>query len=214
VIQQINLYKPEFRPKTLFLSFRHMLLGGSLVMVVCALLSGYLANRVQELNVLLVSAQAGEARMNQQIVELEKRLNQKSRDTSLQKRNDRLKETLSRGRELLSVVSSQDADWNDNVSMADVLAGLARQTRQGIWLKEIQIGAQAQLMIHGIARSPEQVPAYLKQLGQESIFRGMRFDDLHLTLVKETQALDFTLASEPVDEADPDAPFTTRSADW
>ena len=73
---------------------------------------------------------------------------------------------------------------------ADHLAGLARQTINGMWFTEIQLheGGQ-QLALLGKTNKPEFVPQYLQKLVRESVFSGHEFRVFRLSMPEDSSRL-------------------------
>ncbi len=197
MIQQVNLYKAEFRPQRLILSVRHLLLGWGMVVFGCGLFTLYLVSFVEEKRSVLSEEQRTEQNMATQIATLEKKLSNRTRDTRLLEKNQRLKSLLSKGARLLLAVNGRASELNPGHSIAAVLRGLAGQVREGIWLNEILIGNRTELTIGGVTTRAELVPVYIKQLGVEHVFQGKRFADLSLHSEPGTDVMTFRIASTP-----------------
>jgi hypothetical protein len=196
MIQQVNFYKAEFKPKRVLFSFPQIALGWIVVTTGCALYSWYLLDAVGVTQDQMLASQAIDDSLNQQVSQLEEKVNARQRDPALQRKNDDLRSALQKGEELLHVVEDGEHGVSDTLSMASVMEGLARQSLRGVSLEEIHIEHGPELVIQGKAVSADQVPVYLQQLGDAAIFSGMRFDDLELNFEGGAQSMDFRVASK------------------
>lgn len=195
MIQQVNLYKVEFRPRKLLFSFNQILAVWGVTILGCFFFSWYLEFSLKEQKVSLIKAEQAELKMNQQVKSLEQRLSERTRDQSLQEDNDRLKDTLERGARLIVAVNGGQGDWSRSASMADIFEGLSHQTLTGIALDEIHISEGPELTIAGKTSEPAHVPTYLRNLGNEEVFSGMHFEELKLQTLDDSQLMAFRFSS-------------------
>ncbi len=139
-----------------------------------------------------------------EIDRLEQTLDTRSRDTRLVRKNQDLNTLLEQGATLLDTISNQQGQLSRHKGMADILKGLASSSAKGIYLSEINIGSDSELVIRGYAISAEKVPEYLKRLGREAVFSGMHFDDLSVGKTKDSDHLMFRISSTANDIAEVD----------
>lgn len=84
-------------------------------------------------------------------------------------------------------------------AFSNYFEALSRQTTAGVWLTGLFADwATDRVTIEARAVSPELVPAYLKRLDQESLFKGRQFSSL---AVRERELLRDGPAQAPHDEA-------------
>ncbi|NNC55736.1 MAG: hypothetical protein HKO07_08455 [Pseudomonadales bacterium] len=84
---------------------------------------------------------------------------------------------------------------------SEYMAGLGRQHVTGLWLQKIAVDKKgAQIAISGAMQKPSLLPRYLQRLGNENIFKGLRFQLMKIEeLPEKTQQMHFEVAvvSEP-----------------
>ncbi|MCB1692956.1 MAG: hypothetical protein KDI19_09330 [Pseudomonadales bacterium] len=203
MIHEVNLYKAEFRPKRLIASF-HQIVGAWLVVVlVCAGVSVWMhAGRIEQQEKLAKSLHL-ESQLNLQIASLSKELEQRSSDTTLERKNEQLKARLKQGADLLTFLEGRKVSLDGTASLAGMLKGFARQSGQGLWLTEIHAGGEDELSLSGYVDHAERIPAYLKRLGRDPAFEGRHFTALQVETVNKdgVNQLSFRLRSKPDTEA-------------
>ena len=70
----------------------------------------------------------------------------------------------------------------NDVSYAEYMRALARQSLGGLWLTGFKVGkGGAEIEILGRALRPELVPSYIRRLNQERALQGRAFDSLSMT---------------------------------
>ncbi len=89
-----------------------------------------------------------------------------------------------------------------DVSFASLLAGLARQDREGIWLERIAFSNGGEdIELEGRVERAKALPAYLRRLGDESSFANRRFRTLAVERAAEpTSAATFRIATREAGE--------------
>ncbi|MBE0597168.1 MAG: PilN domain-containing protein [Desulfuromonadales bacterium] len=104
----------------------------------------------------------------------------------------RLRSERDRRQALLGLVQASPAAAG---GFSPYLAGLARQTVPGVWLRRISLqGGGKEITLEGSAARPEAVPRLVQQLAAEPAFAGVEFAKFLLSRGEEAgQAIDFRL---------------------
>jgi Tfp pilus assembly protein PilN len=183
--QQINLFDARFRRQRRHFSAATMLVA----LVAVALLSFAVEELYASKNRAL---QATLARADQRATELREQTVRFAKDSSDQGgRSDALGEEIARVEEQLRVrralLAGMQSGVGGNVEgFSPYLSALARQTTQGLWLTGVEIGPQSgDLVLKGRALDSGLVPAYIRQLNEEQLFKGRTVTELRLSTKNE-----------------------------
>lgn len=86
----------------------------------------------------------------------------------------------------------------DTTGFSGQFRAFARQSVSGLWLTGFTLsGAGAEILIHGRALRAEQVPAYIRRLKDEPVFRGKSFAALRIEESKADRRDGQTPATRP-----------------
>jgi len=203
-MQQINLYTDDFRPKRVVLSLEQILLLPLITVVVLALLSYWLHVNVEQTKSDISEQESKKTSLQVKLDKLEAKARLQRRDESLVAANKRLSETLGARQKMVGMLDTVVV--KDDEGFSSILISLARQKVDGLWLKEIHIGASGKEMtLKGSTTKASAVPGYLQNLRQESSFIGRSFTLFELGQDPERRALvDFVLRSELKQESGSD----------
>ena len=175
--QQINLINPALRPKADWLGFNvvaPVALACLLVVVVAAVWQRVeqrsLAAREAAVGVQLKAAQ-------ERLQALAKALGERTGDSSLVGEAQKLSAAVQRREEALKVLEATGPARRTSFSGA--MAGLARQSMEGLWLTTFAAGGE-DLEIRGRMLEPSLLPTYIRRLNGEPLFQGRRFDALDI----------------------------------
>lgn len=200
-MQQINLYRDEFRERRDFTDSRHLALAFVLVIVVLGLVSAGLAWRAgvaEQRAAALASERDG---LQGELASLRARVQARADNAG----DDgaavaRLRRELAAKRRLLEHLETRGAGTGPAFSA--YLEGLARSTVESLWLERLELrdgGRRIRLAGHALA--PEKVPALLDRLAAVEPFRGHSFRTLHIDRASgEDRRLAFVLASDREEE--------------
>lgn len=177
--QQVNLFQPIFRKERKLLSFRALLQGGAVVVLVFALFYGWGWQKTQTMKGDVAQLQGQLERQTQQLAELNLRLSQRKLDTSLQQELARLRQEAAARQEVVDALSHIHSAYTRGVS--SYLEGFARQTPKNLWLTGFRVqGGGEGLVIQGSALKPDLVPLFLQQLSHEPSLAGTQFGLLQM----------------------------------
>jgi len=121
--------------------------------------------------------------------------------------DEALASQLAQTRAQLARLHSASAQLRQVESTADLpfselFDALARRTLEGVWLVGLSADGTAQrLTITGRALDAERLAPYLKQLNQETLLRGRRFQAMDLQereLLPGTRVVEFQLSTSPI----------------
>ncbi len=189
-MQQVNLYTEEFRPKKDLLAFRNMLAVAAVLLVVCVLYSAYLAWDVRTHEQTLAVLNTANSSMQQEVDGLQAQLEARARDSRLQNENEVLKIRLHNTRLLLAAIEEGINDEGIRQRFGDILLALAKHRIEPVWLSQIQILESGErLSLVGHTREPDQVPVYLRSLGQEAALSGRSFNLFNIEQPEQTPEL-------------------------
>ncbi|MBT8139216.1 MAG: hypothetical protein KJP25_05590 [Gammaproteobacteria bacterium] len=83
----------------------------------------------------------------------------------------RLRSEIEAKRSLLASVGDSGAG-----GFSEYMAGFGRQHVSGLWLEKVTVGNKGeQIAISGAMQKPSLLPRYLQRLGNENVFKGLRF---------------------------------------
>jgi hypothetical protein len=195
MMQQINLYTEEFKPKKVVLPLDQIVLSGALALILCVGFTVLVKSRISGLDQILSRQTQHYNSLQTRAGLLEKKADALRIDESMVNANKRLKERADNRAKMLqlldSVVISEDRGFSP------MLVGLARQRADKLWLTRIEIAnSGADLAIEGRTTKPDSVPIYLQSLRKEPSFLGRSFTLFNLKAVKGSSSqLEFSLKS-------------------
>ena len=195
IIQQVNLYTDELRPR------REKWLAGAalsalaLVLVLVVVAAGVV--RYQQFRL-----QATVSVLKQQNGQLQKSLKQligkvvaRQPDSEIEASFDRVTVTMVRRRQLLGRL--ENVIPTEVTGFSVPLLALARQVPQGLWLTQIRLDAlQGDVGLAGKAQSGQLVPMYLGKLGDEPAFAGKTFASFRLSREEDGRWIEFQVATD------------------
>jgi MSHA biogenesis protein MshI len=200
MIQQVNLYTDELRPR------KESLQAGTAVgvlfvgVLVLACLAGFLTYE----NSVMANKASRLDRQNQQleqaVAELSAEVKARRPDAEVEEALNRVTQTLDRRQRLLnrveSLVLSEGRDFSPQMS------ALARQIPEDVWLTAVALESGPDTVtIEGRSRDGALVPRYLENLGDEAAFAGKTFGVFRLSRSEEGRWIDFHVASQSDGEA-------------
>lgn len=199
MIQQVNLYTQELRPR------KERLQAGTLAgLVVLALLAvavaaGMVRHEAAELDERVDAMVAENLRLEQRITDLSAQVQARQPSPDIREALDRVTATLVRRERVLERVENLVLTGGGRFSPQ--MAALARQIPEDVWLTGIRLDARAtRMVIEGRARSGALVPTYLEKLGDEPVFAGETFGAFRLTRPEQGAWIEFRVATERTGE--------------
>lgn len=195
-LPQINLYRPPADRVELNPGARVLLYSGVVVCLAVIALAAvgevYLSGLRSDREMAAQRLSGAEQRLSQATAALRT----PTQDPFLEAEQARLAEELANLEAALDVLTRHRSNAQDGFS--NVFTGLARQTRDGIWLNRIALSAGGeQLSLGGQAVDPALIPGLLQALSSEQAFRGRSFRDVRFDrpIDRENGVIDFELHS-------------------
>jgi hypothetical protein len=177
VPQQINLYNPAFEAQRSLLSFRGVITGWIVVVLLVAAIASFQAVRLRsiELEEAGLARQVAAAQADTQ--RLGKAMASRSRDPRIIEEVTRLEAEVRGRQEVMDVLGA--GGLGDTRGFSDHLTAFARQSFEGVWLTGLNIAtAGRDVSVEGRALQASYVPGYLKRLNGESAMQGHPFSEL------------------------------------
>lgn len=176
--QQINLVLPELRPRFDWLALP-LVAGVSVAIVVLV----FLLAQFQTYRQAQLSSEA--AAINGQLLNLQQQVQLLGQAVGARKPNPALPEEVSvlrsgveQRREVLDFVGRRQGEGAVQ-GFSGMLAGLSRQTLEGVWLVGFSL-APAAIEMRGRLLDPALLPRYIGRLNEDPAFAGRRFSALEM----------------------------------
>ncbi len=203
--QQVNLYQPRARKSGPLLSSQRALL---LVVGLAVLLGAWYGLRYVQLHDLQARVQSLEAQRlaaEKQVADYQRRYPPKQKSARLAARLQAREAALQKRKRVLAML--ENGEVGNTQGFSAYLDALARQMVEGAWLTGFSLANGGRsVTLNGSTIKPELVPAYIRNLTLEDVFRGLSFEQLELKRpTAEPRRVDFTLSS-------PGAPATSRES--
>lgn len=200
MIQQVNLYTQELRPRKERLQARTFIGLIALFLVGLGVVKAVVHYQADVLEARVDAMEAQNKGLEQAIAQLTERVQARQPAPEVQDALERVTNTIVRRQRLLERVESLVLDGGGRFSPQ--MAALARQIPGDVWLTGIRLDAQpAQVTIEGRAKSGALVPAYLENLGDEAVFSGKTFGAFRLSRPEEGRWIEFHVATTRTKEA-------------
>lgn len=178
--QQINLFNPIFLKQKKTFSAVTMLDTLAVLLVGVAVFYAYASIETLNLDRQSVETARQYDQSRVRLVETSARFAPKKIDAGLEAAVNNLQAQLNERKAALDSLSV--GLLTDNVSYAEYLRALARQSLAGLWLTGFRVGkGGAEMEISGRALQPELVPSYIHRLNRERVMHGRAFDSLSMT---------------------------------
>lgn len=182
--QQINLLDARFRAQKPHFSALTMALAMGAIAALAVVMQQLFAQQNRTLQATLAQADRRAEGLREQTVRLGRELGEQGRSTALAEDLVRIEEQLRQRRGLLE--GMQGGTGRNLEGFSPYLSALARQTLNGVWLTGIEIdGRSGDLVLKGRVLDGDLVPAYLRRLDQEPLFKGRSVTELRLASKEE-----------------------------
>ncbi|MDY6816128.1 MAG: PilN domain-containing protein [Pseudomonadota bacterium] len=196
MIQQVNLYTSELRPRQQRLSAARALGITVVLALIIAGCGAWLSYEQRQLAQEVTGLEQQNARLNEAVASLSEAVERRQPDPELEAALQRISETLARRQRLLERVEGLVVSPGQVFSPQ--MAALARQIPENVWLTGIVMEARPQrIQIEGRSHTSAQVPLYLEQLGKAPAFTGRTFGVFRIDRPDEGNWVEFFVASEP-----------------
>lgn len=195
MIQQVNLYTDELRPRKERLQAvtAVAVLVFGLVLVACV--AGYFAYQNSVMDNKASRLDRQNRQLEQAVAELSVAVQARQPDAELEEALSRVTQTLARRQRLLDRVES--LVLSEGRGFSPQLAALARQIPEDVWLTDVILESGSdRVTIEGRSRDGALVPLYLENLGEEAAFTGRTFGVFRLSRSEEGRWIDFHVSSK------------------
>jgi len=200
IIQQVDLYTDELRPRREKLQAGAALFVLALALVMVVVAAGVVRYQESGLQARVGALQQQNEQLQNSVEQLTGKVGVLQPDPDIEAALERVTATLVRRQQLLARVENLIATETSGFSAP--LSALARQVPQGLWLTQIRLDAlQGKISLEGKAQSGRLVPVYLEQLGGEPAFAGKTFSSFRLGRQDDGRWIEFRVATDTDGEA-------------
>lgn len=197
MIQQVNLYKAEFRPRRQVMSATTVLLLAVVALALVLATGGWFRYQVVGLEQSLVAERSGNDRLQQSVTSMTEEIQGRRPDAQLESAVERVTATLALRQRLLNRVERLASNRTDG--FAAPMAALARQVPEDLWLTGLRLH-QDRVSLQGRTRAGNLVPVYLERLGEEPAFTGQAFGRFELGRSDDHPWIEFRVATRRDEE--------------
>jgi len=193
----INLYQEHLKPKKELLNLTNVMAGWALVIIAMLGAYGYLRYQAGQAEQQVADIKSENSVLTQELQQLQSKLI--SHKPSLEKMAaiERIKADIEAKKATLTAVGQFDDSLMQGYS--GVMQSLSRLANSDISLSDIRL-TQDQLSLKGLARTPDSVPAWVKQFKTELNLIGRSFDKLTMDRT-EDNLVTFELATSVTGES-------------
>ncbi|WP_151446304.1 PilN domain-containing protein [Lacisediminimonas profundi] len=177
--QQINLFNPVFLKKRKQFSVLAMIEGLGVVCLALALLAGYTHWRARQDMKEAARVAASLKAAQSELIKAVDKTRQVPRDKALEDEVRKLEARMQSSQQVLNYARSGGLSKSEHYT--DYFRSFSRQAIPGVWLTGFSFSdGGADIEISGRALHASMVPAYIKALGREPLFRGKSFASIDL----------------------------------
>jgi type II secretory pathway pseudopilin PulG len=180
--QQINLYNAAFIPKQPLLTAQNLALAALVVYGVLAALGTWASVAASRKTAEASLAQA-QAKQAQELFDVALKASAARKPSpALQAEIDHTQALLSMRDEVLAELNKgMGADGKAGAGFGDYLTGLARQSRDGLWLSGFTVAADGSgMVLRGRTLDKSLLPDYVRRLNSEPAFSGKSFAGMQM----------------------------------
>lgn len=196
-MQQINLYKAEFKPQVIVLNAFEMMLITLAVIVVLLITSLVSQSQLADHKQALQQNQTAYANNQQKLQTLQQTIKRYTQQTENSAQLKLLELKLAAKQTMLEQI--QQESINQSSGFSSVLSGLSQQHIDQVWLNEFSIlrGGEA-ITLHGSSTQARFIPEYIDSLSQSEKFKGKQFSIFEMHQPDNVlNSYDFKLTSRP-----------------
>lgn len=190
-LQQVNLYRPEFRPQSQSFSLLTMLMTWGAMLVFFAILQLWGWYQIQKTQQQLATVELHQDKILQQLKSM-RGSSPRTKKAQLDALLKKVRSEVERRRQILHIMKGQD--MGNAHGFSPYLIGLSRQAIDGVSLEYFGLFQGGDYVeLSGWTHRAELVPEYVQRLQNEYSFRNTRFGDMSIERIAEqrTDALRF-----------------------
>lgn len=177
--QQINLFNPIFRKQKKYFSSVTMLQALGVICLACALLAGDAARRAHALNVQAAATDATLLARQEKLAAFRVQFAPRQKSPTLAAETSAAQEELAMLTSAAATVAR--GGFGDTKGYSDYFRAFARQSFDGLWLTNLQVGAGgARLAVQGNVLQAQLVPQYMRRLSSETVMQGKSFSSMEI----------------------------------
>lgn len=183
--QQINLFNPAFRKRSMTVSIMTAVYGVAVTLVVLMVFQAYFY--------LQIKGQEEELRSVQKLATAQRAYVERVRGAGTRKPSPtletevaRLESELKLARE--SVEALKGGALGNQQGFAEYFRAFSRQSLGGLWLTGFTIAGGGDMSINGRVIHAELIPNYIQRLNKEEVLQGRTFASLNLSTPKAEPA--------------------------
>jgi MSHA biogenesis protein MshI len=195
MIQQVNLYTDELRPR------KEKLQAGTAIgilvfgLVLVACVAGFFAYQNSVMATQASRLDHKNQQLEQVLLELAAAVRARQTDSEVEEALARVTQTLSRRQRLLERVES--LVFSEGRYFSPQLAALARRIPEDAWLTGVILESDSdKVTLEGSSRDGALVPLYLENLSEETVFAGRTFGVFRLSRSEQGRWIDFHVSSK------------------
>lgn len=193
MIQQVNLYKSEFYPRSQRLTANTGLVLVLLLIALVLVSGGWFRYQAVGFEQAVVDERANIDRLLQSIESLEQEMQGRRPDPELEPAIERVTDTLARRKRLFDQVGRLANNRSGGFSAS--MTALARQIPEGLWLTGLNLQPNS-ITLEGRTGAGDLVPLYLERIGEETAFTGQFFSGFDLSRSEEHPWIKFRVATD------------------
>jgi hypothetical protein len=191
--QQINLYQDRFREKRLWVSAAQVSSLMLLVLIGIAAWSYLLHAEYAQVQQRNLEIKADKDRMSAELAAANAELSKLLKASRVDQDIAATARKISVRQKVLNFVGANQ--FGSGEGFSEYLVALSNLHVPDVWLRQIRLGENF-VQIKGSSLNADQVPGYFARFGEESVFRGNRFDLFQLSRADETDwKVDFVIAT-------------------
>lgn len=208
--QQINLYNAAFVPKREWLTGKNLALATGLVYAGLALSGSWATQQANRQAAAAKEAQAQLKLAQNALDATRKAADARKPSPALQAEIERTRRLYDMRNEVLAVIDgamgANGTSGRRGVGFSDYLTGLARQSREGLWLTGFTVTAGGGgMVLRGRTLDKGMLPEYVQRLNAEPAFAGKSFAGLQMDY------REVTVIGEAKSTAVPPGPTSAKS---
>ncbi len=194
--QDINLYRPEFRPETNAFQSRFMFQAAGVLVVTLMLIYGFAREGVTSVDQEIEIVARQEAATIERLENVRPLITAVTGEQSWSQQLEEATRTLAERQAVLAMI--QGTTLGDTKGFSRHLRALSRQDVDGLWITHLVLSALGdKTRIDGRAIRAELIPLYVQNLTAEPAFAQQRFHRFQI--------------DNPVDDDDPALTFSMNS---
>lgn len=174
MMQSINFYLEEYRPKPLSFDSKFAALAMGIALVMMVVIGVIETTHVSKLEKQLKEKQVELKQISDQVVKLQKQMAESGQVESIEAKIAARQLSLNSYRKILANMSQPTSQTSTRYS--EIMKQLGEQKGASVWLTKIQIAAQ-NLSLQGSTLETKAIPAYVEELKNSATLKR-QFDEL------------------------------------